>query len=72
MNEIFDYSDYRQYLNEYYEFNKAHNPAFSFRYLSQKAGINSASFYKYIMEGKRNLTKRTILKTCDALKMRLA
>jgi uncharacterized protein (TIGR02147 family) len=69
MASIFDYSDYRQFLKEYYESHKALNPAFSYRYLAQKAGVNSAPFFKFILEGKRNLTKATILKTCIALKL---
>ena len=64
------YSDYRVFLKEYYETHKSANPNFSFRFLSQKAGINSSAFYKYIMDGKRNLTKSTILKTCMALKLK--
>ncbi|MDB5049417.1 MAG: hypothetical protein JWO30_2488 [Fibrobacteres bacterium] len=64
------YSDYRMFLREYYETHKAANANFSFRYLSQKAGINSSAFYKYIMEGKRNLTKTSILKTCTALRLK--
>lgn len=70
MISIFDYSDYRQYLRDYYESHKAVKPAFSYRYLAQKAGINSAPFFKFIIEGKRNLTKTTILKTCVALKLK--
>jgi uncharacterized protein (TIGR02147 family) len=70
MISIFDYSDYRQFLRDYYESHKAVNPQFSYRYLSQKADINSAPFYKFIIEGKRNLTKVTVLKTCAALRMK--
>ncbi|MBL8029283.1 MAG: TIGR02147 family protein [Fibrobacteres bacterium] len=69
MNSIYEYSDYRKYLKEYYEFNKAQNGNFSYRYLSMKAGINSASFFKAVIEGERNLTKQTILKTCVAVKL---
>jgi uncharacterized protein (TIGR02147 family) len=64
------YSDYRLYLKEYYETRKASDPGFSFRYLSMKAGINSSAFYKYVIDGKRNLTKGSILKTCAALKLK--
>jgi uncharacterized protein (TIGR02147 family) len=63
------YSDYRLFLKEYYETHKSDNVNFSYRYLSQKAGINSSAFYKYIIDGKRNLTKATLLKTCVALKL---
>lgn len=67
---ILNYSDYRQYLRDFYETNKAVNPDFSFRYLSLRAGINSSAFYKYVIEGKRNLTKGSLLKTCLALKLK--
>jgi uncharacterized protein (TIGR02147 family) len=67
---LLTYSDYRLYLKEYYETRKASDPNFSFRYLSARAGINSSAFYKYIIDGKRNLTKGTILKTCTALKLK--
>ncbi len=66
---VFEYSDYRQFIKDYYEGRKTLNPNFSFRYLSQKAGINSAPFFKFIIEGKRNLTTATLLKTCVALKL---
>lgn len=64
------YSDYRQYLRDYYETRKAASPDFSYRYLALRAGINSSAFYKYVIEGKRNLTKASLLKTCLALKLK--
>ncbi|MEO6095858.1 MAG: TIGR02147 family protein [Fibrobacteria bacterium] len=67
---ILMYSDYRVFLREYYETRKSVDPHFSYRYLSQKAGINSSAFYKYIIDGKRSLTKTSILKTCMALKLK--
>ena len=66
---LLTYSDYRQYLRDYYEIHKSSNPDFSFRYLSLRAGINSSAFYKYVIDGKRNLTKGSLLKTCAALKL---
>ena len=69
MSQIYDYSDYRQFIKDYYETNKVKNSSFSYRYLSQKAGINSSAFFKFIIEGKRNLTKQTIIKTSIALKL---
>lgn len=68
MNDIYTYTDYRQYLKDYYEHHKAENAAFSYRYLAQKAGVNSSAFFKFLIEGKRNLTKQSILKIAIALK----
>lgn len=67
MNTIFEYSDYRQYLRDAYDRMKARNAALSYRYLSQKAGINSSAFFPQVIEGVRNLTKQSLLKVCRAL-----
>lgn len=61
------YSDYRAYLKDFYATRKTLDPNFSFRYLSSRAGINSSAFFKYVMEGKRNLGPSSVLKTCQAL-----
>jgi uncharacterized protein (TIGR02147 family) len=59
---VFHYSDYRLYLKDYYENKKSSNPGFSYRLLSAKAKINSSSYFKLIMDGKRNLSKSSLLK----------
>jgi uncharacterized protein (TIGR02147 family) len=63
---LYQYSDYRQFLKDAYAMNKAKHASFSFRYLALKGGINSSAFFKYVFEGQRNLTKGTLLKTCLA------
>ena len=69
---IYDYSDYRLFLRDCYAIKKAANKNYSFRYLSQKAGINSSGFFKLIIEGKRNLTAETIGKASLALGLKSA
>jgi uncharacterized protein (TIGR02147 family) len=56
MQNIFEYIDYRTFLADYYQDKKATTPYFSYRYFSQKTGVNSPSFLKNVIEGKRNLT----------------
>lgn len=68
MKPIFSYIDYRWYLKEYYEEQKANSRCFSYRYFSMKAGINSPSFLKQVIESERNLTPLTINKFITALK----
>ena len=63
---LYQYSDYRQFLKDAYETNKARQGSFSYRYLSLKGGVNSSAFFKYVIEGKRNLSKGTLLKACLA------
>jgi uncharacterized protein (TIGR02147 family) len=69
MNSIYEYSDYRIFTKDYYEERKAENPNFSYRLLAQRAGINSAPFFKFLIEGKRNLTQETVAKVASALKL---
>jgi len=69
MIDIFDYSDYRKFIQDYQQTKSAFNAAFSYRYFAQKANINSSSFYPQIVKGKRNLTKNTIIKTCIAFRL---
>jgi uncharacterized protein (TIGR02147 family) len=64
---IFEYQDYRKYLRAYYQEMKATRRSFSYRSFSAKAGINAPSFLYYVIEGKRNLTKNSILKISKAI-----
>jgi uncharacterized protein (TIGR02147 family) len=67
MINIFEYQDYRRYLKDYYSDQKSARKYFSYRYFSQKAGINASAFLYYIIEGKRNLTKTSIEKISNAI-----
>lgn len=65
--DVLHYSNYRTYLQDHYEFKKAEQPFFSHRFFAQKAGISSPNYLKLVMDGKRNLTKKTLLKFAAAL-----
>jgi len=65
---IFEYIDYRLFLRDYYNGQKQATRHFSFRYFAQKAGINSPSFLKHVIDGTRNLTPAVVEKFCTALK----
>ncbi len=64
---IFNYTNYRQYLLDFYHSKKAIDPKFSLRYLAQKANFPSHGLLKYLMEGKRNLSKKSLVKLALAL-----
>jgi uncharacterized protein (TIGR02147 family) len=66
---IYDYTDYRQFLHDYYEEQKARNPAFSYRYFAQKAGFNSSGLYKDIVDGRTGITRSLILRFALAMKL---
>lgn len=67
MADLFTHQNYRTYLKEFYNENKAKLKGFSYKSFSQKAGIAAPSFLFYVIEGKRNLTKATILKISQAI-----
>jgi uncharacterized protein (TIGR02147 family) len=67
MVNIFEYQNYRLYLRDYYSDQKATKRYFSYRYFSKRAGINASAFLYYVIEGKRNLTKKSIDKISGAI-----
>lgn len=70
MNDIYAYSDFRAYIKDHYDRNKAADVRFSYRVMARKAGINSAPFFKFVIEGKRNVGKKTVHKICAALDLK--
>lgn len=67
MVNVFEFQDYREYLRCYYDENKRTKPYFSYRYFSEKAGINASAFLYYVIKGKRNLTKKSSAKVSMAI-----
>ncbi len=65
--DLLNYSNYRQYLQDYYQAQKQANPKFSLRFFAKKAKFPSHGLLKFLMEGKRNLSKKTLVKLSDAL-----
>lgn len=67
MVNIFEHQNYRKYLREYYNEQKANRKNFSYRLFSRNAGIAAPSFLFHVIEGKRNLTKATVVKISSAI-----
>jgi uncharacterized protein (TIGR02147 family) len=65
--DVLHYSNYRTFLADYYEFKKSESPIFSHRYFAKKAGITSPNYLKLVMDGQRNLTKKSLVKFALAL-----
>lgn len=64
---IFDYSNYRDFLRDYYKHSKESNPNFSYRYFSQKAGCSSPNFLHLVIGGNRNLGKDYVPRFSSAM-----
>jgi uncharacterized protein (TIGR02147 family) len=67
MPNLFEYQDYRAFLHDYYNEQKALKRNFSYRMFSKNANISAPSFLFYVIEGKRNLTKSTVVKISQAI-----
>jgi uncharacterized protein (TIGR02147 family) len=69
MPDISIYTDYRQFLKDYYEKVKSKNPGFSYLAFAQKAGLNSKGFLYNVISGKRTLSRSNILGLNQAMKL---
>ena len=70
---IHDYTDYRKYLKDMYEFRKVTDStglrAYSYSHFSAAADIKSPNYLKLIIEGKRNLSDDMISRFARALRL---
>jgi len=62
MPNIFNYINYRRYLEDFYLEQKRRSKVVSYQYLANKAGFRSKSFIKLVIDGKKNLTPESITK----------
>jgi uncharacterized protein (TIGR02147 family) len=54
---IFQHTDYREYLKAYFDERKKNDPKFSHRYLCRRLGLAAPNFIMLVMQGKRNITR---------------
>jgi uncharacterized protein (TIGR02147 family) len=69
MPDISQYSDYRKYLQDYYEEARKKNPGFSYQVFSEKAGIKSKGFLYNVVHGRRTLSKSHIFGLSQAMRL---
>lgn len=68
MKSIFEYLDYQLYLKEFYDDKKRTNSFFSYRYMGMKIGLDAGYLVK-ILQGKVNLSNKSIPRVIDFLKL---
>ncbi|OGS34207.1 MAG: hypothetical protein A2293_14150 [Elusimicrobia bacterium RIFOXYB2_FULL_49_7] len=66
---IFNYTDYRRFIQELSIERKQVDPSFSFRSLAREVGYNSPGFIKELIEGKRVLIQPFTLRLAKAMKL---
>jgi uncharacterized protein (TIGR02147 family) len=67
MSPIFEYTDYREYLQDLIRSKKEKQGSYSIRLLSMKAGIKSPGFLSMVLNNKRNITTELAERIADAL-----
>ena len=56
MKTIFEYTNYREFLKDFFEDSKRQDHSFTHRSLAQRLGLLTPNLILLIMQGKRNLT----------------
>jgi uncharacterized protein (TIGR02147 family) len=69
MKSLFEYTDYRSFLRDYFAFKKAENKNFSFRILADRAGFKARDYLLRVMNGSRNLSQSGAFMLSRALKL---
>lgn len=69
MPSIYDYTDYRRFLQDYYAWAKQNKGGFSHRAFLAKAGMSGPTYLKRVMEGLHDLTATSTLKFAKALEL---
>jgi uncharacterized protein (TIGR02147 family) len=60
MANVFDYTDFRKFLQDRYAELKADNPSFTYRHIANHVGFSSPGFLTQICQAKSNLPERMI------------
>lgn len=64
---IFDYLDYRKFLEDFYAFKKTLNRHYSHRLFARRAGINSSGFFSEVLSGRRHLPQTQVAAFAKAM-----
>jgi uncharacterized protein (TIGR02147 family) len=64
---IFDYLNYREFLKDYYNYNKAKNPGFSYGSFAIKGKFQTRNYLKRVIDGERSVLAESFPKFFKAL-----
>jgi uncharacterized protein (TIGR02147 family) len=70
MPDIFQYTDYRKFLRDFYEAKKASQKGFTHRYISKALGFKSTGSFAQILQGKTNISTQMITNFVAFLKLK--
>jgi uncharacterized protein (TIGR02147 family) len=67
LEHLFDYDDFRKFMQDYFEEQKKMCSVFSHRFFAAKAGFSSSSYCLNVIRGRFNLTHKSIEKISKAM-----
>ena len=69
MPELFNYTDYRKFLHDWYDEEKNVNARFTYRYIAQQVGFKSAGQFTKILHGQANMSEELALRFAEFMKL---
>lgn len=66
---LYSYTNYREYLRDYYRFMKERDTSFSYRVFLNNADLSGPNFYREVVDGKKNLSPTSSKKFAKALNL---
>lgn len=70
MSEIFQYSDYRRFLDDWYQDKKKKNPSVSYRMIARQVGYKSPGYLQMVISGKIGMSIAMGLKFASLMKLK--
>lgn len=70
MVDIFQYTDYRKYLRDFYEARKATHRGFTHRFISKAVGFKSTGSFAQILQGQTNISTQMVVNFVNFLKLK--
>ncbi len=70
MISIFNYTNYRLFMRDYYLCEKKKNPHFSYRYIAQRVGFSSPGLFNQLINGKTKLSNHLMVKFSKFFKLK--
>ena len=64
---IFEYTNYRKFIKDFYVENKKKDKSFSYKIFSKNADIKSKSYFSDVQKGNKDISNRIISKVSTAL-----
>jgi uncharacterized protein (TIGR02147 family) len=66
---IFEFTDYREFIRAFYEMQKERNPHFSFQVFCNNCGFTNKGFVHNVIHGVKNLSRLSVMKFSQGMRL---